>query len=164
MKSKFLNAYMETAFTFANLSSAERLKVGCVIVKNDAIISFGYNGTPSGWDNCCEDKDYPYDGAASWIEIDEMYPLADEDGDRYRLKTKPEVLHAEANAISKLAKGTTSSEGSTLFCTHEPCIECAKLIYQAGIKEVYYAIDYNASKGSSRDFFSKSNIKVSKLD
>ena len=100
--------YAEIANITANLSTANRLKVGCVITKDNRILSIGYNGTPSGWSNECEENG----------------------------KTKPEVLHAEANALMKLCRSTESSDGAALYVTHYPCIDCAKLIYQAGIKEV----------------------------
>ena len=121
---------MSIAEETAKLSHATRAKVGCIIVKDNRIISIGYNGMPSGWDNECE-----------------------ADG-----KTKPEVLHAEANAITKLARSSDSSEGSALFCTHMPCIECAKLIHQSGISSVYYLINYKAAKGSGEEFLKISNI------
>jgi len=133
MKDKFVKAYMEVAKTFANLSTAKRLQVGAIVVKDDRIVSIGYNGMPSGWDNCCE-----HEG-----------------------KTKPEVLHAESNAIAKLAKSNESGDSATLFCTHSPCIDCAKLIYQSGISTVYYKDNYRSNDGI--EFLEKSNIKVTKV-
>lgn len=130
MKEKFIQAYMDVAERFSQLSSAKRLQVGAIIVKNDRIISIGYNGMPSGWDNCCE-----HEG-----------------------KTKPEVLHAESNSIAKLARSPESGEGAALFVTHQPCIDCAKLIYQSGITEVYYANPYRCTAGV--DFLEKSNIPI----
>ena len=138
MKEKFKQAYMKTAQTFAELSHAQRLQVGCIIVKDDRIISIGYNGMPAGWSNICED--------------------ISEDGS---LKTKPEVLHAETNAIAKLAKSNESGEGASLFVTHSPCIECAKLIYQSGIKNVYYGTKYRDNRGL--DFLKQSNINITEL-
>lgn len=120
MKQKWLDAYMDTAERFAQLSSAQRLKVGSVIVKDHRIISIGYNGTPAGWDNVCEDANF---------------------------KTKPEVIHAEANAIVKLARDGESGNGATLFCTHAPCIDCAKLIFGAGIRKVFYRETYRSNDG-----------------
>lgn len=124
MKEKFKRAYMQTAKTFAELSSAQRLHVGAIIVKDDRIISIGYNGMPAGWSNVCED--------------------VLEDG---TLTTKPEVLHAESNAIAKLARSNESGDGASIFITHAPCIECAKLIYQSGIKKVYYESIYRDHAG-----------------
>jgi dCMP deaminase len=148
MKQKFINAYMEVAKTFANLSSAQRLKVGAIVVKDDRIISIGYNGMPSGWDNCCEDT----------VLVDYGNRASDA---KYELKTKPEVLHAESNAISKLAKCSESGNGATMFITHAPCIDCAKLIYQSGIAAVYYKNDYRSTQGI--EFLNKSGIKVVKV-
>jgi len=138
MKDKFKRAYMQTAQTFAELSSAQRLHVGAIIVKNDRIISIGYNGMPAGWSNICED--------------------VAEDG---TLTTKPEVLHAESNAIAKLARSNDSGEGADIFVTHSPCLECAKLIYQSGIKNVYYAKNYRDETGLL--FLQKSNINVEQV-
>ena len=133
MKDKFIKAYMEVAKTFANLSTAKRLQVGAIVVKDDRIISIGYNGMPSGWDNVCE-----HEG-----------------------KTKPEVLHAESNAIAKLASSHESGKDATLLCTHAPCIDCAKLIYQSGIATVYYKNDYRSTQGI--EFLKKSNINVERI-
>ena len=111
---------MKVAYQFAELSYAERKKVGAIIVKNKQIISFGYNGTPNGFDNCCE---------------------ADKN------TTKKEVLHAESNAISKVAQSTISSSGATLYVTMSPCFDCSKLIIQSGIKKVYYCETYRDMTG-----------------
>lgn len=135
MKQKFVDYYMAIADATAQLSSAIRLKVGSVIVRDQKILATGYNGTPTGWDNSCEDL-LP-DGA---------------------LKTKATVLHAESNAIAKVAKSTESSDGATLFCTHAPCMECAKLIYQSGINKVYYRHTYRDSSGL--EFLENGGIKV----
>ena len=142
MKEKFINAYMEVAKTFANLSSAKRLQVGAIVVKDDRIISIGYNGMPSGWDNVCEEISH-------WMS------------DVPQLKTKAEVLHAESNAIAKLAKSPESGEDATIFITHSPCIDCAKLIYQSGITAVYYETDYRSTQGIA--FLNKSGVKVIKV-
>jgi dCMP deaminase len=144
MKQKFIDAYMDVAERFAKLSSAKRLQVGAIVVKDDRIISIGYNGMPSGWDNTCEDV----------IEIHEDGGIV--------TKTKPEVIHAEANAIAKLAKSSESGDGSTMFLTHAPCIDCAKQVYTAGIKKVYYRDSYRDSIGL--DFLAKCDIMVSKVD
>ena len=131
---------MEVAESFAKLSSAVRLQVGAIVVKDDRIISIGYNGMPAGWDNCCE----THTG----------------DGADFKLTTKAEVLHAESNAVAKLAKSSESGLGATMFVTHQPCIECAKLIYQSGIATVYYKNEYRSTQGL--DFLNKSDVQVVK--
>ena len=136
---------MSCAKTFAELSYAKRAQVGCIIVKNNRIISIGYNGMPSGWDNCCEDIYIEPDGHSS------------------SLRSKPEVLHAETNAIAKVAQSSDSAEGASLFCTHMPCMDCAKLIHQSGISEVYYSEDYLAARGSGKEFMEKSGIKLEQV-
>ena len=142
---------MQVAKTFADLSTAKRLQVGAIVVKDDRIISIGYNGMPSGWDNECEEPALNVVGVAKdGKDIVEPY-----------LKTKPEVLHAESNAIAKLAKSNESGDSATLFCTHSPCIDCAKLIYQSGISTVYYKDNYRSNDGI--EFLKKSNIKVTKV-
>jgi dCMP deaminase len=143
IKEKYLGAYMKTARVFAELSTAKRKQVGAVVVKDDRIISIGYNGMPSGWDNNCED------------EI--SYP----DAHGVTLKTKPEVLHAESNAIAKLAKSTESGDGASMFITCAPCIECAKMIFQSGIKEVFYGEDYRDDVGIL--FLNKCGITVKQI-
>lgn len=164
MKQKFIDLYKDFAHRVAKLSHARRLQVGAVIVKDDTVISYGYNGMPAGWDNDCEDREYmPWD-AGGWLDPEEIWhqwPLTDEDGRHYRLKTKPEVLHAESNAIAKLAKSYNSGIGADLFITHGPCIECAKLIYQSGIRRVYYSENYRDDAGI--EFLKKSGIVVSKV-
>jgi dCMP deaminase len=122
MKPKLLKAYMKTAETFAELSHARRLHVGAIVVKDDRIISIGYNGMPAGWDNNCE-----YELTVFSNGLDEK-----------ELRTKPEVLHAETNAIAKLARSNESGLDGDIFITHAPCLDCAKLIYQAGIKRVFF--------------------------
>jgi dCMP deaminase len=146
MKQKFIDYFMDVADRTSQLSHAIRLKVGAIIVKDDRIISIGYNGMPGGWDNNCEEKVYKIDG---W--------LVDEEG-CYELKTKPEVLHAETNSIAKLAKSNESGAGATLFCTHAPCIDCAKLIYQSGINSVFYRTQYRSDDGIN--FLTKSGVNV----
>ena len=163
---------MKTAKIFAELSSARRLHVGAIVVKDDRIISIGYNGMPAGWDNDCENKEYMSGDAGGWLspeEIYEQWPFEEEDIDpdlgyarRYALKTKPEVLHAESNAIAKLAKSNDSGNGADIFITHAPCIECAKLIYQSGINGVYYGENYRDNSGI--EFLKKSGVNVEKLD
>ena len=172
MKQKFRDAYMKVAETFAELSSARRLHVGAIVVKDDRIISIGYNGMPSGWDNNCEDKEYMDQTAGGWLspeEIKEQWPWSEQQLPktedlpwlRYRLKTKPEVLHAETNAIAKLAKSTESGMGATMFITHAPCLDCAKLIYQSGINHVLYRNSYRSDDGIT--FLEKAKVKVEKI-
>ena len=140
---------MKTAETFAELSHARRLHVGAIVVKDDRIISIGYNGMPAGWDNNCEDEIVVavVDGVPQ-REIKE-------------LKTKPEVLHAETNAIAKLAKSNESGMGATMFITHAPCLDCAKLIYQSGISHVLYRDAYRDTGGIT--FLEKSGIQVEQV-
>jgi dCMP deaminase len=134
MKPKFIHAYMDVAKRFAQLSYAQRLKVGAIVVKDDRIISIGYNGMPSGWENNCEEEN----------------------------KTRPEVLHAESNAIAKLARSNDSGVGADIFITHSPCIECAKLIFQSGIERVYFGENYRNSDGLN--FLTASKINVIQVD
>jgi dCMP deaminase len=149
MKEKFVDAYMDVAERFAKLSSARRLHVGAIVVKDDRIISIGYNGMPAGWDNNCEDEIVVavVDGVPQ-REIKE-------------LKTKPEVLHAETNAIAKLAKSNESGMGATMFITHAPCLDCAKLIYQSGIGSVLYRNTYRDTSGIT--FLERSGIEVTQV-
>jgi dCMP deaminase len=138
MKPKFIEYYMKFAELTSTLSHAKRLQVGAVIVKGDnQIIATGYNGTPTGWDNACEEE------CVEYISSGYGMPMREET----YLKTKPETLHSEMNALMKVAKSTESSEGATLFCTHAPCMDCAKLIYQAGISTVYYKEKYREDAG-----------------
>lgn len=127
--------YMRMAQIWAENSYCERRKVGALIVKNKMIISDGYNGTPSGFENVCEDENN---------------------------RTKPYVLHAEANAITKVARSSNSSEDSTLYVTSSPCIECAKLIIQAGIRRVVYAEEYHTLDGV--DLLKRAGVEVEHLE
>jgi dCMP deaminase len=133
---------MKTAETFAELSHARRLHVGAIVVKDDRIISIGYNGMPAGWDNDCE-----YEAAPGFGEA--IPPI---------LKTKPEVLHAETNAIAKLARSSDSGLDADIFITHAPCLDCAKLIYQSGIKNVFFGEAYRDTAGV--EFLTKSGVTV----
>ena len=133
---------MAWAARTAELSHARRLHVGAVIVKDDTVISYGYNGMPAGWDNNCEDTVWHSDGERT-------------------LKTKPEVLHAESNAIAKLARSTNSGLGATMFVTHAPCLDCAKLIYQSGISSVLYRNSYRDASGVT--FLEKSGVEVTQV-
>lgn len=132
---KFDKSYIDMASIWARNSYCKRRQVGALLVKDRMIISDGYNGTPSGFENVCEDET----GV-----------------------TKPYVLHAEANAITKVAKSGNSSEGSTLYITASPCIECAKLIIQAGIKRVVYRDEYRLTDGV--DLLTRAGIEVEKVD
>ena len=148
MKDKFIKLYMDWASRTAQLSHARRLQVGAVIVKDDSVISYGYNGMPAGWDNNCEDEiGHVLDVNENVVEI--------------RLKTKPEVLHAETNAIAKLAKSNESGLGATMFITHAPCLDCAKLIYQSGIGHVLYRNAYRDISGVL--FLEKSGVTVTQV-
>ena len=149
MKQRLIDAYMKTAETFAELSHARRLHVGAIVVKDDRIISIGYNGMPAGWDNNCEEEVVVavVDGVPQ-REIKE-------------LKSKPEVLHAETNAIAKLAKSTETGADATMFITHAPCLDCAKLIFQSGITSVFYRDPYRSEDGIQ--FLTKSGVKVEQV-
>jgi len=157
IKEKYLGTYLKTARLFSGHSSAVRKKVGAVIVKDDRIISIGYNGMPTGWDNKCEIKIYCDDG--DWSE--QQLPKDSNFWKKYKLVTRPEVIHAESNAIAKLAKSTESGDGASMFITCAPCIDCAKMIYQAGIKEVFYGEDYKNTDGI--EFLHKCKIPVRQL-
>lgn len=132
---KFDYAHMQVAQVYANLSSATRLKVGCIIVKENRIISIGYNGMPSGWDNTCEVENV----------------------------TKPEVLHAETNAIAKVARSNENCVGATLFVTTAPCLDCAKLIYQSGISRVVWKNPHLRTDEGLK-FLEKCEMKVEKIE
>jgi dCMP deaminase len=148
MKQKWVEAFMDTAERFAQLSSAVRLQVGAVVVQDNRIISIGYNGTPAGWDNSCEKV----------VDVSLDDPRYDFNHFSKELKTKDEVIHAEANAISKLARDGERAAGATMFCTHAPCIQCAKIIYGAGINTFYYRNTYRDEDGL--EFLRKCNIEV----
>ena len=161
---------MDWADRTAQLSHARRLQVGAVIVKDDSVISYGYNGMPAGWDNDCENKEWC--SAGGWLspdEIEEGWPhegtYLDAAGNtmqgRYRLKTKPEVLHAESNAVAKLARSSQSGRDASLFVTHAPCLDCAKLVYQSGISHVYYRNSYRDVAGL--EFLEKSGVEVKQI-
>lgn len=132
-------AHMDCASRYAQLSPAVRLKVGSVVVKDNRIISIGYNGMPSKWSNVCEE--------------------VDADGN---LVTKKEVLHAEANAILKLSRSTESAEGATLYVTHVPCLDCAKMIYASGIERVIWKEVYRSLDGLN--FLASCGIEIDKID
>jgi len=137
MKPKFVRLYTKFAKDVAELSYAQNAKVGCVVVKNNRIISYGYNGTPPGQDNVCEEL---IDGV---------------------LVTKPDVLHAEENAILKLAKDGESGLGSDVFVTLSPCVHCARMILGAGVRKVFYSEDYRDSAGLN--FLQNNGVEVEKF-
>ena len=134
MKQKYIDAHIKVAEIYASLSTAKRLQVGAIVVKDNRVISIGYNGMPSGWDNNCEDINFI---------------------------TRPEVLHAETNAIAKLARSNENGLNATMFITHAPCLDCAKLIYQSGISNVYYRNAYRESTGV--EFLLKSGVEVEQI-
>ena len=137
---RYDRTYLNMATEWAKLSHCSRKQVGALIVKNGMIISDGYNGTPSGFENECEN------------------PIFDTDGTFLDYETKWYVLHAESNALAKVPKSTQSSEGSTLYVTMSPCRECSKLILQAGIKRVVYSESYRDSAGL--DLLKKAGVDV----
>jgi dCMP deaminase len=143
LKANILQAHLDVAARYSQLSQARRLKVGAVVVKDDRIISIGYNGTPPGWDNNCED-----------------YHGLDLKGNP-TLVTKPQVLHAEENAIGKLARSHESGDGAAMFLTHAPCAQCAKLILVSGIRSVFYRDTYRDDSGVQ--FLIKGGIEVQQL-
>lgn len=134
-KTKYDKAYLRIAKEWGQLSYCKRKQVGAIIVRDKMIISDGYNGTPSGFENCCEDEEN---------------------------NTKWYVLHAEANAISKVARSTQSCEGATLYITLSPCKDCSKLIHQSGIKRVVYHQEYKDSSGL--DFLRKAGVEVELIE
>jgi len=136
--SRLVNYYLDLAKRTAELSRAKKLKVGAIIVTADDALVYGWNGTPTGWDNTCEEV--LTDGS---------------------LKTFDYVLHAEMNAISKLAKSTLSGRGASLFLTHSPCIHCAKSVFQAGIEHIYYLEDYRSHDGVV--FLQQCGVNVRKI-
>jgi len=168
MKQKFIDYYMDVAERTSKLSSAIRRQVGAVIVKDNRILSYGYNGMPTGWDNTCENKEYMKGDAGYFMnpdEIEEQWPIVEYDpavqsNRRYRLITKDEVLHAESNAIAKVSGSTESSEDATLFVTTAPCIHCAKMIFQSGIKNVFYRDTYRDEAGV--EFLTKGGVSVTR--
>ena len=161
MNNRLKDFYMGVATSAASLSRCVRLQVGCVIVKDDNILSFSWNGTPAGWDNCCEERIYMDSDAGGWLDpetIELNWPYSDADDNRYKLQTLPEVIHSESNAIAKMAKHGYSALDATMFCTMSPCIDCAKLIYQSGIHTLYYEDGYRCTAGL--DFLERVDVTV----
>ena len=140
---KWQQAYIDVAHRFAELSPCERRKVGAIIVKDNRIISIGYNGTPSGWDNVCEDEIKWPNGEVKFTE------------------TRPEVIHAEQNAIAKLSRSNESGLGAEMYITCSPCVECAKQIYGSGINKVYYKESYKNDDGIK--FLQRCNVETEQV-
>ena len=174
MKEKHKVMYMRFAEAASMTSSAKRLQVGAVAVKNNMVIGTGYNGLPSGVDGECEDKEYVedthwwlFDGSQEvdddkLIKFMESYPYCENDKKGfYRLITKPEVRHAEANLLLNLSKSTESSVGADIFCTHACCKFCAMDIVDAGIKKFYYRFDYRSEEGI--EYLLANGVEVEKL-
>jgi len=160
MKTKFIDAHMKAAEVYAELSSATRLHVGCVVVKDNTIIGIGYNGMPSGWDNVCEEISYVLKDECYYTERQMKENGYNETSHGWsKMRSKREVLHAETNAIAKVSRSTNSSDGAALFVTHEPCLDCAKIIHQAGIKEVFYRNPYPRANGGA-EFLKKCGVEV----
>ena len=139
--------YMQMAYQIAKLSYAKRRRVGCVIVKDTQIISTGYNGTPHGIDNGCEEDQIKTIENENHKKVLEEKGYSCDDGCCSKEVTKREVLHAESNALAKISKSTLSSDGADLYTTTCPCFDCAKLIIQSGIKRVFYSEDYRDMSG-----------------
>lgn len=165
MKQKFISYFARIAVETAQLSHAQRLKVGAILVKDNRILSLGYNGTPSGQDNTCEYREYLHQSASDYLEkseIEHTWPCVDEQHGRYRLVTCDNVIHAEENCILKMAKSTDSASGSVMFVTHQPCINCARMIYLAGVSHVYYIHEYKSRNGL--EFLDKVGLCYTQLD
>ena len=157
----FDKSYLRIAVEVSKRSYAVRHKVGSVIVKDNQIISDGFNGTPHGFDNCCE-TEVKCDGVCGNSKICQTYKYNCNECPHYYLVTKPEVLHAETNAITKLARSTQSSDGATLYVTLSPCFDCAKLIIQSGIKRVVYIEKYRSDDGLK--LLEKAGIQVEQIE
>jgi len=155
-QNKLDERYLAMAREWSKMSHAKRKKVGCLIVKDEQIISDGYNGTPSGLNNDCEEVFYTCDERDFYK--DQEWEL-DKGKEKFlKLKTKPEVLHAESNALMKLARSTNSSEGATIYCTYSPCFDCAKLIVQSGVKRFVYNETYRNTEGL--DLLKKAGVEI----
>jgi dCMP deaminase len=152
---------MQMAYQIAKLSYAKRRRVGCIIVKDKQIISTGYNGTPHGFENGCEEEQVRYyENPGHALTLEEKGYTCDS-GCCSKVVTKREVLHAESNALAKISKSTLSSEGADLYTTTCPCFDCAKLIIQSGIKRVFYSEDYRDMSGV--DLLKQAGIEVNEV-
>lgn len=153
--------YMQMAYQIAKLSYAKRKRVGCIIVKDNQVVSTGYNGTPHGFDNDCEENQIRY-----YDNPDHAMTLMDKgykckDGCCSKEVTKRVVLHAESNALAKVSKSTLSSDGADMYITMSPCFDCAKLIIQSGIKKVFYSENYRDTSGI--DILEEAGIEVKEV-
>lgn len=154
-----VNQYIKIAFNLAEMSQAVRRQVGCVIVKNGAIISSGYNGTPDGYPEICEYAEAPDGGIYSCKSRNEVI---EKEKEGYRLVTYPYVIHAESDAILKLIQNHGIAVGAEIYITDEPCVECAKMIAQVGITKVYYARPYRCHNGV--ELLQEVGVEVVKVD
>ena len=153
--------YMQMAYQIAKLSYAKRKRVGCIIVKDNQVVSTGYNGTPHGFDNDCEEDQIRY-----YDNPDHAMTLMDKgykcnDGCCSKEVTKRVVLHAESNALAKVSKSTLSSDGADMYITMSPCFDCSKLIIQSGIKKVFYSESYRDTSGI--DILEEAGIEVKEV-
>jgi len=146
---KYDRLYLDIASRIATMSHAERLQVGAVAVKDGNILAFGFNGTPSGFDNCCEDR----------IPVRSSFTSL---SDEFELKTKHSVIHAESNLIAKAARDGLSLKDATIYLTHSPCATCALLLIQTGISRVLYLKDYRLDLGTS--LLKQANIRIEKYE
>jgi dCMP deaminase len=157
IKERYKKVYYNIAQEISSLSYANRLKVGAIIVKDNRIISIGFNGTPPNWNNECEEVLITHDERDTYFEKDQ-WTFNKETKQYTRLKTKPELIHAEMNSLHKLASSNESGNNASMFCTHSPCIECAKGVVMSGIKDFYYIDKYRSEDGLS--FLLKSGVNV----
>jgi len=156
MKNKYVELYMDIAERVSKMSYAKRLQVGAVIVKGNQILSLGYNGMPAGWENVCEYKVYCEEGDYR----EQQLPKDSNEWKNFKLVSKPEVMHSERNCLDKVAASNESTQGAIMFCTHSPCLECAKSIYNTGITDLYYKHDYKSNDGIN--FLKKTGVYVHK--
>lgn len=136
ISNRYIQSHMEAAYVYSKLSHCARRKVGAVVVKDNTIISIGYNGSPAGWDNCCEDK---------------------------HGVSMPHIIHAEKNSILKLAGSVESAKGASIYVTTEPCLECATLIYGSGITNVYWSEQLRTNPNKGLEFLKKCKIKTKRV-
>jgi len=159
---KFGKLFMDIAERTGALSTCIRLKVGAIAVKDQRIISIGYNGSLPGHNNCCEERIY-LGTEGTWVDENTIkeFPYTDDDGNHYKLKTKVTTLHAEENLLGKLAQSNESAKDATIFITHEPCMNCSKTLAVSGVKAVYYKNEYRDVGGA--EFLRSAGITAEKL-